>query len=637
MALRSLNGELHHCSGIVLDLSEGGMGVRPFLPLARGAVGGVHLNLPGAAREFTGKGLVAWVAAGGRAGICFLDVPQSAREQLRDWLNEDVCVALEPEKVDVEKVVSGTRGDGGDDELDFQAALELIAERAQAITGASGAALALGDSTGMVCQASVGEAPDVGVQLRPEGGLSGYCLRTGEVVHCNNAESDPRVNAVAARQLKLGSAIIVPVFALGRLSGLLEVFSPRTQAFDEKHVARLERFAELLASAVEENQKEQKVAASAVAEPPSDPPAPPSEPVARLESESSAPRFPEPAIPVETDTLKPVPAAPPSPYFVFDRSPKPVGTAPNADSRPSGLREDVPRTLNATGGGKVWQTCGACGHLNPPWAVQCEGCKHSLGNMPAQAVERTAPAPEARAVVVQKLAETAPGVPVLRRVRTLALGAIILLVLCVLAFFAGRYLGRGGLTANPAATPSSSALPPEASPTSPATSTPAATGPIPPELAANSDASSASRLDGAELLKPVRLTMLPENRGETTRPGSEQTQQKQPEITTALMAVTMPQGTSESAPITVGKLVHRVDPAYPAAARGKKLNGVAVLSAVVSKMGTMKEVNLISGPEVLGAEAVKAIRQWRYEPYRVAGQPVDVKTTITVTFPPIQE
>jgi TonB family protein len=638
LALRSVNGDLLHRSGVVLDLSEGGMGVRPFLPLARGAVGGVHLDLSGAGRAFTGKGLVAWAASGGRAGICFLEVPQNAREQLRYWLNEGVCVALEPEKVDVEKMVSGTRRDGGDDELDFQAALDLIAERAQAITGASGAALALGDRTGMVCQASVGEAPDVGVQLRPEAGLSGYCLRTGEVIHCSDTESDPRVNAAAARQLKLGSAIIVPVFALGRLSGLLEVFSPRAHAFDEKHVARLERFAELLASAVEENQKEQKFAASSVAASLSDPPVPPEEPVSRPESESPAPPLSEPAIWVETDTLKPVPAAPPSPYFVFDRAPKPVGPAPNADLRPSGIKEDAPRTLNAQGGGKVWQTCSACGHLNPPWAVQCEGCKHSLDSLPAnQAPDAGAPAPGASAVVEPKLAEAAPAAPDFRRVRTLVLGGIILLVLCVLAFFAGRYLGRARLTAKPAETPSSSALPPEASATSQTTLAPAATASIPPELAANSDASASSRLDGAELLKPVRLTMLPEKRGEATLPGPEQTQQKKPEITTALMAVTMPQGTSESAPITVGKLVHRVDPAYPAAAREKKLSGVAVLSAVVSKMGTMKEVNLISGPEALGAEAIKAIRQWRYEPYRVAGQPVDVKTTITVTFPPGRE
>jgi TonB family protein len=227
------------------------------------------------------------------------------------------------------------------------------------------------------------------------------------------------------------------------------------------------------------------------------------------------------------------------------------------------------------------------------------------------------------------------------------LGATILLVLCVVAFFAGRYLGRTRLTPRPAAAPTSSALPSETSAGPQAVSAPVLVGQsavvsAPPEPAAKIDALRSKpdlavpKPDAKETLTPVRLTMWPEKKVEASLPDQEQTKTRQPEITTTLTAVTMPQGTSESAPITTGKLIHRVDPAYPAAARARKLSGVAVLSATVSKTGAVKEVNLISGPEMLGTEAVKAIRQWRYEPYQVAGQPVDVKTTITVNFPPFR-
>jgi TonB family protein len=605
--------------------------------------------------------MVAWVARGGRAGIRFLDVPQSAREQLRAWLSEDVRVGSEPEKLaDTEPVAAGSPGDGDSDELDFQAALELIAERAQVITGSSGAAIALGDSSGMVCRASIGEAPDVGVHLRPESGLSGYCLRTGEVVHCNDTQTDPRVDAAAARQLKLGSAIIVPVFALGRLSGLLEVLSPRANAFDERQVARLERFAELLGSAVEENQRGRKFAARSVPEPSSALPET-QDPVSS--PEAPTPRAAETESRVEAGPLKPVPAAPPSPHFVLDRSPRPPaapepGTGPNADPRLSGIPEDALRSLNTAGGAKVWQTCSACGHLNPPWAVQCENCNFSLGSAPEAQPQESLTRPEgirrsnvaepvslASVATEQKLPESSPATLFSRRARALMLGAIILLVLCVLAFFAGRYIGRARLTSKPAAAPTSSALPPEISASPQAASAAvvvvqSATAPASREPATNIDALPSKpdipnpKADENEALTPVRLMMWPERKVEAPLSDPAETKSRQLEITTALTAVTMPQGTPESAQITAGKLIHRVDPAYPAAARARKVSGVAVLSAIVSKTGTVKEVNLISGPEMLGAEAVKAIRQWRYEPYQVAGQPVDVRTTITVTFLP---
>lgn len=83
------------------------------------------------------------------------------------------------------------------------------------------------------------------------------------------------------------------------------------------------------------------------------------------------------------------------------------------------------------------------------------------------------------------------------------------------------------------------------------------------------------------------------------------------------------------------KLVtHRVDPDYPAAARSRKLQGVIVLDVVVGRDGSVVSVHPLNGPEVLAQSAMDALRWWRFEPYRVDGQPVVVETTVAVEFEP---
>jgi TonB family protein len=83
------------------------------------------------------------------------------------------------------------------------------------------------------------------------------------------------------------------------------------------------------------------------------------------------------------------------------------------------------------------------------------------------------------------------------------------------------------------------------------------------------------------------------------------------------------------------KLVtHRVDPDYPVAARPAKLQGVIVLDVVVGRDGTVADVHALNGPDVLAQSATDALRWWRFEPYRVEGQPVVVETTVAVEFKP---
>jgi hypothetical protein len=87
-------------------------------------------------------------------------------------------------------------------ELDLEPGINIIAERAQALTGATGAAIALHTGNEMVCRARTGRtAPDLGVRLQTESGLSAECVRTGEILLCHDAESNPRVDLASCRRL----------------------------------------------------------------------------------------------------------------------------------------------------------------------------------------------------------------------------------------------------------------------------------------------------------------------------------------------------------------------------------------------------------------------------------------------------
>jgi protein TonB len=87
--------------------------------------------------------------------------------------------------------------------------------------------------------------------------------------------------------------------------------------------------------------------------------------------------------------------------------------------------------------------------------------------------------------------------------------------------------------------------------------------------------------------------------------------------------------TSELVP---GRLIQRIEPQYPFYARNANIGGNVVLSATVTKRGTVEKIKVLSGPPLLTQAAINAVRQWRYEPYKLNGEPVDVDTKITVRF-----
>jgi TonB family protein len=79
-------------------------------------------------------------------------------------------------------------------------------------------------------------------------------------------------------------------------------------------------------------------------------------------------------------------------------------------------------------------------------------------------------------------------------------------------------------------------------------------------------------------------------------------------------------------------LVHRVEPAYPAEARKANLQGIIALDIVVGRDGSVVSMRALNGPEVLAQAAMDALRWWKFEPYRVNGEPAAVQTTLAVEF-----
>ena|SRR5580704_5533379 len=149
-------------------------------------------------------------------------------------------------------------------QLDLDAALQLLAERAQYITGASGAAIALrrGEHSDMLCRASAGSnAPELGALLSMEYGLSGESVRTRQALRCDDAAQDRRVNRESCRQLGIASVVVMPIVSERQVLGVFELFSGKPHAFEERDLSALQRLGEMVETAVSHAEAAQGLAA----------------------------------------------------------------------------------------------------------------------------------------------------------------------------------------------------------------------------------------------------------------------------------------------------------------------------------------------------------------------------------------
>jgi putative methionine-R-sulfoxide reductase with GAF domain len=157
-------------------------------------------------------------------------------------------------------------------ERDLSTTLQLLVERAQYITGASATSISLRQNDMMICCARTGQAaPEIGVQLQIDSGLTGESIRTRETLRCDNAETDSRVNQESCRALGIVSVMVMPIVQQQEVTGLFELLSSRPSAFEERDVVALQRLGEMVQTAVEQadaiKQSVQEIAASELAPP----------------------------------------------------------------------------------------------------------------------------------------------------------------------------------------------------------------------------------------------------------------------------------------------------------------------------------------------------------------------------------
>ena len=195
--------------------------------------------------------------------------------------------------------------------------LQMVAERALAITGADGLGIAVAENNEIVLRASAGTIkPDVGARIQRDSAFSGACFRMAQVIRCDDTETDDRVNLYACRQLGTRSMVAVPLCGRRRVIGLLEAFSAEPYGFNDSDVVSLELLAELIVGALKPEDEDRFAEAAQVAAveliAPNDT-ALPSPATDKVFAEKSATAEPAPQIKEQVEAAPPAESAPEAP------------------------------------------------------------------------------------------------------------------------------------------------------------------------------------------------------------------------------------------------------------------------------------------------------------------------------------
>jgi protein TonB len=84
--------------------------------------------------------------------------------------------------------------------------------------------------------------------------------------------------------------------------------------------------------------------------------------------------------------------------------------------------------------------------------------------------------------------------------------------------------------------------------------------------------------------------------------------------------------------VSTGLLIQRTAPIYPPIAKTARVSGTVVIQATISKTGLIENTHVVSGPTMLRQSALDAVKTWRFRPYLLDGEPVEVDTTVNVVF-----
>jgi hypothetical protein len=254
----------------ILNISEDGVAIQCNSRLEIGRSLHVCLDLAEASGPVHTMGRVVWSDATARAGLSFSELPPASLLRLREWLflnvmtgaaHREEMAALAPlpsapplpNYSDTLAAVTAVQRQVEALGSELSGALQLVADRAQNLVRASGAAIALAteDADVMECRASSGpDAPPVGARLQVGSGFSGECVKSGRLLRCDDSELDARVDRESCRALGIRSMLAVPLRMGENPVGILEVFSPQPNSFTESDARVLQRLGETILAAI---------------------------------------------------------------------------------------------------------------------------------------------------------------------------------------------------------------------------------------------------------------------------------------------------------------------------------------------------------------------------------------------------
>ena len=466
--------------------------------------------------------------------------------------------------------------------------LGTIAVAAHALAGADGAAIAMPRRGAVICVGRSGEtAPELGVPLNVDSGISGECLRSGTIMRCDDASRDPLVDPEVCRLMGVQSIAVVPLRGHHGRVGVLEVFSSQSYAFTGEHMALLGRLAGLAEAAWARG-------------PNSDSPETDNLETDNLETKiSPAQNVPAAVIEDFSQTerlLQGYAASSPSLRLAGSS----VALTRVGRVLAAGLqrqRQAPPKWRYATMAGvailllvlsaltwKAWYRASLQPSSPRPVASQPEapagnadgeteiGLAWQPGAQPS-ASQRHAARAAAHSGKIPLALKTTDSVmpPKPRSTETSDLSD-----------------NQNAATANPAT--ANSAISDAAKPLD---STPAVDVP-------QITASSASPVDlGKALSSSPAMPKL---------------------------------GTPISQGVAGGTLAYKVQPIYPPEARRLHLEGTVIFDATITEHGQIENLKLISGDPILARAATDAVSKWRYTPYLLNGKPISKQTRINIRF-----
>ncbi len=497
--------------------------------------------------------------------------------------------------------------------------LTVIAQRAQAFTNASGTAIALseGNADEIICRARSGSAaPEVGTALRVEGSFTGLCIQTGKELRCDDAETDTRVDTAAIRALGIKSMVVTPIKEDNKVIGVIACFAPTAHAFTITHVAVLKTMADQISVLL---QKERRMREEGI------------EPAASAQPAPTPRPAPGPVI-VKPAPVSSTPAASSGPAVAAAPARTPVPVVNKVELKPAPLAAEVAPQLAVP---KFEE--------KPKTEVRA-----SFGTFDSVAGETSKPS---------------------NNNKLIAIVAIVAVAAAITFYFAKGHKASAASVAS--AQPRSDAASTQpasaagfASNTAPASTTASSSQPV------SSSANTVSVSKPAPVQAEARKVEKPSARPVEKAAAAPEPQPKSEPMTVSLnggpsrlhasagqsndVAPVMSVGSASASgalsslarPVATStpgmaqseleplKVLKTVPPTYPEIAKIRRLSGSVVVEVKVGKDGKVNNVRYVSGQPVFTDAASDAVRQWKFKPATLNGQPIEQSTQIKVDFHP---